>query len=328
MPKKPRRKHKGLWLPIRLLSDDRFNFPEKGIIAEVDSLDGEDGCFAGNGHFAKFLRVSEDRVSRMVGVLVKKGVLIRGLKWTPRGRKRTLSVVAGVIEPIGENTVTPIGENDGSQPVKTTTPIGENTGYYKEENTSKEQGEDACASDPPPFAPPAFKKNSPEERSWTQFQVAKDQLDTHLPIEFFEFLEKEVIGQWDKIPWTVTLVNNWHRQIWMKFEYKIASQALSECSADSKGWKISIAEVVEKCRAVKRKQVEAKRRAENIERLKRQKKELKDGGGFIKIRNMTDGELETEYNRKVQDCAKPFELGLYTREMKRRKDALIEEGLG
>lgn len=327
MPKKARRKHKGLWLPIKLLSDDRFNFPEKGILAEVDSLDGEDGCFAGNGHFAKFLRVSEDRVSRIVSILVKKGVLIRGLKWTPRGRKRTLSVVAGVIEPIGENTVTPIGVFDGSQLVFSTPPIGENTSCYKDENTYKEQGEDASASDPPLIAPPAFKKNSPEERSWIQFQIAKDQLDMYLPIEFFEFLEKEVIGQWDKIPWTVALVNNWQKQVWVKFGYEIASQAVSDLSAEVGGWKVSIAKVVEKCKQVRRKQIEAKSAAENAERINRERKEITDNGcgGFGYLR-MTIAELEAELIRVVQD-EKIFLKGLIEKELKKREDA-SQEGLG
>ncbi len=296
---------------------------EKGIIAEVYSLDGEDSCFAGNDHFTKFLGVSAGRVSRRVSILVAKGVLVRDLRWTSRGRKRTLSVAPGIIDPIVGNDNTPIVENDDSQLPFSTSPIVGNDSCYKDDNTMKEQGEGASAEPPPTFAPPAFKKDSPEEVSWAKFQIAKDQLDTYLPIDFFEFLEKEVIGQWDKIPWTVALVNNWQRQVWVKFGYEIASQAVSDLSAEVGGWKVSIAKVVEKCNAVRRKQIEGKQSAENIERMKKEAEELKKNGGRVGLgySKMTVTELEAELRRIVQD-EKWFLRGLIEKELKKRVDSV------
>lgn len=310
--------------------DGRFNWMEKGIIAEVYSLDGEDACFAGNDHFTKFLGISAGRVSRRVTILVDKGFLIRGLKWTPRGRKRTLSVAPGVVEPIVENDNTPIVVSDDSQLPFSTLPIAGNDNYYKDENTIKSESTGEGTETPPPCAPLALKKDSPEEVSWTRYLIAKDQLEIHLPIDFFEFLEKEVIGQWDKIPWSGALVNNWHRQIWVKYGYEIASAAVSDCSAETKGWKISIAKVVEKCRVVRGRVIEAKHQAEYAERMKREKEELtkEDAGGFLGVSKMTDTELEEEYNRRVQDHAKPFILGSFTREMQRRKQAVSQEAQG
>ena len=75
MTDKPVRKSKGVWIPLRIWLDERLSLQEKAFLAEIESLDNEDGCWASNAYFAKHFNISKHRCSRVISSLVKLGFL-------------------------------------------------------------------------------------------------------------------------------------------------------------------------------------------------------------------------------------------------------------
>ena len=129
------RAFKGVWIPKEIWLAKDLGWSEKLLLVEIDSLDGEQGCFASNEYLANFFGLSKDRISKMVSALKKKGYInveVYYKEGTKQIEKRVIRVNRQPY-PIGENTDTPrrkqrdgIGEN-------TDTPIGENA---KDNNTS------------------------------------------------------------------------------------------------------------------------------------------------------------------------------------------------
>jgi len=60
---------KGVWMPRDVYLDRRLTEKEKFLLVEIDQLDNEEGCFAGNEHFAEFLNVTVRRVQQMLSKL-------------------------------------------------------------------------------------------------------------------------------------------------------------------------------------------------------------------------------------------------------------------
>ena len=52
------RDFKGIWIPKEIWLDERLNALDKIILAEINSLDGEDGCYASNQYLAEFCQCS------------------------------------------------------------------------------------------------------------------------------------------------------------------------------------------------------------------------------------------------------------------------------
>ena len=48
---------------------------EKVFLAEIYSLDNEQGCIASNAYFAKFFNLSKSSVTRIISSLAKKGFI-------------------------------------------------------------------------------------------------------------------------------------------------------------------------------------------------------------------------------------------------------------
>lgn len=122
------RAFKGVWISKEIWLAKDLGWSEKLLLVEIDSLDGEQGCFASNEYLANFFGLSKDRISKMVSALKKKGYInveVYYKEGTKQIEKRVIQVNRQPY-PIGENTDTPrrkqregIGEN-------TDTPIGEN----------------------------------------------------------------------------------------------------------------------------------------------------------------------------------------------------------
>jgi hypothetical protein len=60
------REFRGIWIPAEIWLADELNALEKILLVEVNSLDNERGCIAGNDYFAGFLGVTTIRVSQMI----------------------------------------------------------------------------------------------------------------------------------------------------------------------------------------------------------------------------------------------------------------------
>ena len=81
------RDFKGVWIPKEIWLDTRLNALDKIILVEINSLDGEDGCFASNEYLAEFCQCSEAKVSKSISLLTELGY-IEVVKFD--GRKRFL----------------------------------------------------------------------------------------------------------------------------------------------------------------------------------------------------------------------------------------------
>lgn len=66
-----KRKFTGIWIPKEVYLDERLSALEKIILVEIDSLDGEDGCFASNEYLAKFCQCSKNKISSAISKLVE-----------------------------------------------------------------------------------------------------------------------------------------------------------------------------------------------------------------------------------------------------------------
>lgn len=113
------RDFKGVWIPKMIYLDENLSWTEKILLVEIDSLDGERGCFALNEHFASHLGISKDRVSKLINGLVEKGYLTSEIIYRENSKiikSRILHTTIGYsrkqLEGIGENNYTPPGENN------------------------------------------------------------------------------------------------------------------------------------------------------------------------------------------------------------------------
>lgn len=104
-----KREFKGVWFPAQIWLDERLTALEKIILIEIDSLDGEDGCYASNEYLAGFCQCSQTKVSSAISKLKKLGyVKVASFD----GRKRVLhSCIAMTIGETDENCESPLHDS-------------------------------------------------------------------------------------------------------------------------------------------------------------------------------------------------------------------------
>lgn len=92
------RDFKGIWIPKEIWFDARLTALEKVLFAEIDSLDTEIGCYAGNEYLAAFCQCSDRTISSAIKKLADIGYIkiegfngkrriIRVAKFARQGRK-------------------------------------------------------------------------------------------------------------------------------------------------------------------------------------------------------------------------------------------------
>lgn len=69
------RDFKGIWIPKEIWLTDELSTNEKIILMEIDSLDGESGCFASNEYLAEFCKCSESLVDKAIKRLKETGYI-------------------------------------------------------------------------------------------------------------------------------------------------------------------------------------------------------------------------------------------------------------
>ena len=74
---------KGIWIPKEIWESKEISMQEKVFLAEIHSLDNEQGCIASNAYFAEFFGLSKSSVSRIVSSLVKKKLIKVTLTYKP-----------------------------------------------------------------------------------------------------------------------------------------------------------------------------------------------------------------------------------------------------
>lgn len=96
----------GLWIPQEILDDNNLSLQEKVLLAKIEALDNEEGCFATNDHFSKLLGVNKVRVSNIISSLIEKKYIVSTLN--PKlGNRRVLSKT---LRPIIEKANTLLSE--------------------------------------------------------------------------------------------------------------------------------------------------------------------------------------------------------------------------
>ena len=65
----------GVWIPKKYWLDENLSIVEVTFMAEIESLDGDNGCYASNNHFAEFFGLTASRVSQIINSLSDRGYL-------------------------------------------------------------------------------------------------------------------------------------------------------------------------------------------------------------------------------------------------------------
>ncbi|MEK4702026.1 DnaD domain protein [Solibacillus sp. FSL R7-0668] len=120
MAEQNNRAFKGVWISKEIWLAKDLGWSEKLLLVEIDSLDGEQGCFASNEYLANFFGLSKDRISKMVSSLKKKGYITVQVFYKEGTKQIDKRVIRLNRQPY------PIGENADTLSVKTTRGIGEN----------------------------------------------------------------------------------------------------------------------------------------------------------------------------------------------------------
>lgn len=94
------RKFKGVWIPAEYWLDENLSIMEVVLITEIDSLDGDNGCYASNKHFAEFLGVTAGRASQLIKGLAEKGYIQVNYKTVNSVTQRTIRVFRKLNTPI------------------------------------------------------------------------------------------------------------------------------------------------------------------------------------------------------------------------------------
>ncbi len=142
------RDFKGVWISREIWEDKDLTAVEKCLLAEIDSLDNKDHCYAKNEYFAEFLCTSIPTISRGIKKLISKGY-IEVVVFT--GRNRILKSTLGK-----PNQIDKAGESKRSgSVVKKIKPNNNPVNNTKEEDISEPP--EAPRSPYPPKAQPKKK---------------------------------------------------------------------------------------------------------------------------------------------------------------------------
>ncbi|WP_321404537.1 helix-turn-helix domain-containing protein [Maridesulfovibrio sp.] len=95
MTERHERRFLGVWIPKEIWLSEELTLQEKAFLAEIQSLDNEDGCYASNGYFAKFFDLSKTRVSLVIKSLVEKKYVTSEIQYK-EGTKEILKRVLKV----------------------------------------------------------------------------------------------------------------------------------------------------------------------------------------------------------------------------------------
>lgn len=87
------RDFKGIWIPKEIWLNNELDLTEKVLFAEIDSLDNETHCTAGNEYFTEFFKISESKVTRAIKHLKDLGLI----ECSFDGRIREIRVVKKTI---------------------------------------------------------------------------------------------------------------------------------------------------------------------------------------------------------------------------------------
>lgn len=103
----------GVWIPKKYWLDENLSIVEVTFMAEIESLDGDNGCYASNNHFAEFFGMTASRVSQIINSLSDRGYL--QISYEKNG-KQVVSRLIRVVNKLNggvKNTKSPIKKTKG-----------------------------------------------------------------------------------------------------------------------------------------------------------------------------------------------------------------------
>lgn len=143
------RKFKGVWIPADYWLDENLSIMEVVLITEIDNLDGENGCFASNKHFADFLGVTSGRASQLITNLKEKGYIETTYTTNNNVTQRIIRVVNKLNTPVKKlnkgikNTKGVfkkcVASNTSSNTSNSNTDSNSSSGRRREEDPEREQ---------------------------------------------------------------------------------------------------------------------------------------------------------------------------------------------
>ena len=144
-------KLKGLWIPVEVLLNKDLSDKEKIILSMILYLSEETkSCFASNKYIANIVKVSADRVSKIVTSLRKKNYIKVKLKYKTDSKEIEERQILPIVENINrcsQKHLEGIDINNYSDSQKQPYPIGDNDkdiinnikNNYKKEDTHKKK---------------------------------------------------------------------------------------------------------------------------------------------------------------------------------------------
>ena len=125
-----KQKLKGLWIPAEILLNNDLSDKEKIILSMILYLSDETGsCFASNKYIASIVKVTSDRVSKIVSSLKEKGYVDVNLKYkidTKEIEERQIIPILERTNRYSEKYLEGIDKNNYLGGQKELHPIGEN----------------------------------------------------------------------------------------------------------------------------------------------------------------------------------------------------------
>lgn len=106
------RKFKGVWIPAEYWLDENLTIMEMIILTEIDSLDGDDGCYASNKRFAEFIGMSTAYASKIIKSLKDKGYITVFYKKSNNFTIRTIRISRGINSSRGGSNYSKSGINN------------------------------------------------------------------------------------------------------------------------------------------------------------------------------------------------------------------------
>ena len=74
-PQANKRAFKGVWIPREIWLSKDLSVFEKVLLTEINSLDNENGCMAGNRYFADFFGISQRQIREHISKLFQMGLI-------------------------------------------------------------------------------------------------------------------------------------------------------------------------------------------------------------------------------------------------------------
>ncbi|MFR5766374.1 MAG: helix-turn-helix domain-containing protein [Clostridia bacterium] len=124
-----KRNLKGLWLPAEILLDEKLADKEKFVLSMILYLSDETGsCFASNQYIATIVKVTPNRVSKIISSLKNKNYIQVILKYKNDSKEieqRQIIPIVQMNNGYSQNKQEGIVENNNSDSQKRQSPIGE-----------------------------------------------------------------------------------------------------------------------------------------------------------------------------------------------------------